>query len=733
MTLVSDDISLLVTRAQTGSHEAFDSLVQRFQDMAVGYAFGIIGDFQLAEDAAQEAFVGAWLDLPRLRDPAAFAGWFRQLVFMRCSRQIRALHRGLVSAESTEVIDPAPSAAEAREESDRRRQLYGALGALSDEERLVTVLFYIGRHSHAEIARFLDLPEATVNNRLRSARKRMEKGILNMAENEFRQHTPSRDNGFSDRVARLSRPTAMDTDQYLYGFVPVNGRDAWALFSASAAGDLSRVRALLDRDPNLVNAQYWYQLPIHMAVREGHADVVQLLLEEGADPGQSRYVYNSWDKLLTVAEERGHRAIKKLLQTAMSESFGYDERFELLATAIRELDRDRIEALLSETPSLIRACDALGNGPIHWAVLTRQLDLIDRFLELGADIDARRVDGCSPMYVATDCGDDQWYRDRDDAERDQWVVVQYLVDHSAELDLSMYCMKGDLDRVKEMVEADPGAVRRLDSTRQSLLQRAARGGHLDIVRHLLEMGADPSAPEDGAPRGAALHTAASRNDLEMAELLLEHGAEPNAERDSYADPLWGVEYDHPDECGPMKDLLRKHGAVPMIPSTEEELAEVIQSTKTVGESLLCEIFGSDSTRIHDLFLKHHKAIVPRIVPGDLWGGGPPAPELLAKLLDCGLDPNRPDWIGRTFLHGAARQGKIEAAEMLLESGADLEAIELEHGGTPLASAARNGNLEIVDFLLQKGANPDAPSGLSWATARAVAERAGNKEILSLFS
>ena len=43
--------------------------------MAVGYAYAIIGDFQLAEDAAQEAFVGAWLDLPRLREPAAFAGW----------------------------------------------------------------------------------------------------------------------------------------------------------------------------------------------------------------------------------------------------------------------------------------------------------------------------------------------------------------------------------------------------------------------------------------------------------------------------------------------------------------------------------------------------------------------------------------------------------------------------------------------------------------------------------
>ncbi len=36
------------------------------------------------------------------------------------------------------------------------------------------------------------------------------------------------------------------------------------------------------------------EFPIHMVVREGHAEVVQLPLQAGADPGQSRYTYNSW-------------------------------------------------------------------------------------------------------------------------------------------------------------------------------------------------------------------------------------------------------------------------------------------------------------------------------------------------------------------------------------------------------------------------------------------------------
>ena len=60
------------------------------------------------------------------------------------------------------------------------------LSALPDEERIVTTLFCFGDHSHARIADFLDLTPATVNNRLRSARKRMKKGLIEMAQETFK-------------------------------------------------------------------------------------------------------------------------------------------------------------------------------------------------------------------------------------------------------------------------------------------------------------------------------------------------------------------------------------------------------------------------------------------------------------------------------------------------------------------------------------------------------------------
>ena len=84
-----ETLESLVERAQSGDQNAYGEIVRRFQDMAYGYAYAILGDFQLAEDAAQEAFIEAYHCLPNLREPRAFPGWFKRVVFGRCNRLIR--------------------------------------------------------------------------------------------------------------------------------------------------------------------------------------------------------------------------------------------------------------------------------------------------------------------------------------------------------------------------------------------------------------------------------------------------------------------------------------------------------------------------------------------------------------------------------------------------------------------------------------------------------------------
>ena len=104
---------------------------------------------------------------------------------------------------------------------------------------------------------------------------------------------------------------------------------------------------------------------------------------------------------------------------------------------------------------------------------------------------------------------------------------------------------------------------------------------------------------------------------------------------------------------------------------------------------------------------------------------------MQKLNDHGIDPNRPNWIGRTFLHSCACNGAIESASVLLDNGAEIDSVDLEFGSTPLAEAVREGQAEMVKFLLERGADPDAPKESTWGTARAAAKRMGDEEIARL--
>ena len=88
-----EKVTSLVHGAQKGDEIAFTELVRAYQDIAVAYAASILGDYHLAEDAAQEAFVEAHRALPGLREPAAFAAWFRAVLFKHCDRMTRRKRR----------------------------------------------------------------------------------------------------------------------------------------------------------------------------------------------------------------------------------------------------------------------------------------------------------------------------------------------------------------------------------------------------------------------------------------------------------------------------------------------------------------------------------------------------------------------------------------------------------------------------------------------------------------
>jgi len=98
------DLESMVLRAQAGDLAAFTTLVHLFQDMAVGYGYSLLRDFHRAEDAAQEAFVEAYSNLSKLREPAAFPSWFRKIVFKHCDRLTRRKAASIARLESGPVI-----------------------------------------------------------------------------------------------------------------------------------------------------------------------------------------------------------------------------------------------------------------------------------------------------------------------------------------------------------------------------------------------------------------------------------------------------------------------------------------------------------------------------------------------------------------------------------------------------------------------------------------------------
>src|SRR5687767_5208656 len=150
------------------------------------------------------------------------------------------------------------------------------------------------------------------------------------------------------------------------------GTDVWDMFRACASGDLAAVKRLLLNDPSLVRGAYAYRRPMYFAVRENRLEVAAFLLENGADP------VNAWgsDTLLDIARDRGHNGMLTLLEKALARDHGAP-RGEVVASAIRERDVPKARALLEDSPDLVHAADLHGNQPIHWAAMTRQLDMID--------------------------------------------------------------------------------------------------------------------------------------------------------------------------------------------------------------------------------------------------------------------------------------------------------------------------------------------------------------------
>jgi RNA polymerase sigma factor (sigma-70 family) len=193
----------LAKRAQEGDIESFTTLIRNYQAMAFGYAYSRLGDFDLAEDAAQQAFITAYRSLAKLRQPERFGGWLRSIVYFECSRILRHRSSSDVPLDAAGNHVGASDPHEQVVSGEETARVIDAIRALPQAEREVTILVYLHGHSQREVADFLSVPVSTVNNRLRTARKGLKKELVAMADNTFNEHRLPE--SFASRVGAIVR------------------------------------------------------------------------------------------------------------------------------------------------------------------------------------------------------------------------------------------------------------------------------------------------------------------------------------------------------------------------------------------------------------------------------------------------------------------------------------------------------------------------------------------------
>ena len=532
----------------------------------------------------------------------------------------------------------------------------------------------------------------------------------------------------------MLQPGALKKNEPLF-WSPGKGTDVWEMFCACIAGDLNTVKQLLEKDPSLTRSHYEYRTPLSFAVRKNRLEVAAYLIEHGAS--------FAFGNLLEMARDRGYQEMEKLLEAALAGARGTGLKGEPVAAAIRERDLSKVRHLLDADPSLLNAPDVRTNQPIHWAVMTRQPDMIDELLARGADINARRSDGARPIQLTNG---DYHFRGWRDVAKDWPVspsdVRAHLRTRGAYVDICTASFIGDLERVRELLAQDPSLANRPSdyvtyyACSGTPLRNAAAAGHIEIVKLLLQHGADPNLPEEHiAPRGHALHSAVCNGHIEIVKLLLEHGAYPNVEIESSADTLsaaMGSAGYSTERNEAMVNLLCSYGASRSVhllaySNDLQTAAAVFAANPALADDP--DAFGNAAQ--HEEFIRLMLRYQPDLPKRRSVGGK--RREITELLFQHGMDANQPDWLLITPLHHFAESGDVENAAVFIEHGADLNARDEEFRSTPLGWAARCGKTRMVEFLLHRGAKLNLPDDPAWATPLAWATRRGHEEIVGLLT
>jgi RNA polymerase sigma factor (sigma-70 family) len=185
----------LVAACLEGDREAFARIVERYQRLLCSLAYAASGSLSDSEDLAQEAFVTAWQQLGKLREPDKLRSWLCGIMRNTMHRSHRKSLRNPVH-QANELTDEALSArddacvAGDTMKREEERLLWRAIEEIPPDYREPLVLFYREERSVRAVATALELTESAVKQRLTRGRRLLRQRMLSFVEEGLRKSAP---------------------------------------------------------------------------------------------------------------------------------------------------------------------------------------------------------------------------------------------------------------------------------------------------------------------------------------------------------------------------------------------------------------------------------------------------------------------------------------------------------------------------------------------------------------
>ena len=168
-----------IAKLKRGDIGGLDVLVGRYHTQAKQAAYLIVGDWSLAEDVVQTAFIKTYERIATFDSSKPFKPWFlRSVVYsaIRVSKSRRDLSlESYEESDCGEIPSPDPGLVEMLEAAETREEVLAALHELSPGQRAAVVMKYYLDLSDAEVSERLSVPQGTVRRRLYDARQRLRK------------------------------------------------------------------------------------------------------------------------------------------------------------------------------------------------------------------------------------------------------------------------------------------------------------------------------------------------------------------------------------------------------------------------------------------------------------------------------------------------------------------------------------------------------------------------------